>query len=97
MARTRHLQQRMSQRSIQQEWLDLIKRFGTDDGDKVVLNQRGIDCALTTMKKLATQLQKMRTRGGIILVQEGEEEITTYTINSYSITAKNNGNQISYQ
>ncbi len=97
MAKTRHLQQRMSQRSIQQEWLDLVKRFGMDDGDKVVLNQRGIDCALDTMKKLATQLQKMRTRGGLVLVQEGDDEITTYSINSFQFNTKQRNNNATYQ
>lgn len=87
----------MSQRSIQQEWLDLVKRFGMDDGDKVVLNQRGIDCALDTMKKLATQLQKMRTRGGLVLVQEGDDEITTYSINSFQFNTKQRNNNATYQ
>lgn len=96
MAKTRHIQQRMSQRSIKQEWLDLVKRFGTDDGDKVILNQRGIDCALDTMKKLATQLQKMRTRGGIVLVEEGGEEITTYAINSFSYGSQQRTNQLAH-
>lgn len=50
MARTRHLQQRVSQRSIQYEWLDLVKTFGTDDGDKIFLTRQGIDCALNEMK-----------------------------------------------
>ncbi len=83
MARTRHLQQRVSQRSIQYEWLDLVKIFGTDDGDKIHLTRQGIDCALNEMKKLATHLQKMRTRGGIVLVEDQGQEITTYSVNSF--------------
>lgn len=96
MAKTRHIQQRMSRRSIQQEWLDLVKMFGIDDGDKFVLNQRGIDCALDTMKKLSTQLQKMRTRGGIVLVQEEDDEITTYAINSFKFRKKQGSNNAEY-
>lgn len=84
MAKTRHIQQRMNQRSIQQGWLDLVKAFGVDDGDRIVLNRNGIDCALEKMKKIAAELQKMRSRGGIVLVVDGHTEITTYTLNSHN-------------
>ena len=84
MAKTRHIQQRMSQRSIQQGWLDLVKAFGVDDGDRIVLNRNGIDCALEKMKKMAAELQKIRSRGGIVLVVDGYTEITTYTLNSHN-------------
>ena len=84
MAKTRHIQQRMNQRSIQQGWLDLVKAFGIDDGDRIVLNRNGIDCALEKMKKMAAELQKMRSRGGIVLVLDGNTEITTYTLNSHN-------------
>ncbi|MFW9608876.1 MAG: hypothetical protein ACMV0H_01595 [Aquaspirillum sp.] len=83
MARTRHLQQRVSQRSIQYEWLDLVKTFGTDDGDKIFLTRQGIDLVLNEMKKLAAHLQKMRTRGGVVLVENQGQEITTYSFNSF--------------
>ncbi len=78
------MQQRMSQRSIQQSWIDLVKSFGTDDGDKVFLNRNGIDLVLKEMNCMAASLQKMRSRGGIVLVEEGGYEITTYSLNSYS-------------
>lgn len=35
------------------------------------------------MKKLAAYLQKMRTRGGIVLVEDQGQEITTYSVNSF--------------
>ena len=78
------MHQRMSQRSIKQGWLDLVKIFGVDVGDRFVLNKNGIDGALEAMKKLSADLQKMRTRGGIVLVLDGETEITTFAVNSTS-------------
>ena len=83
MAKTRHIQQRMSQRSIQQSWLDLVKTFGTDDGDKIFLNRSGIDAAIRAMEKISSNLQKMKTRGGMVLVEKDGYEITAYMIDSY--------------
>jgi hypothetical protein len=31
-------------------------------------------------------MQKMRTRGGLVLVESGETEITTYALDSYNST-----------
>ena len=83
MAKTRHIQQRMSQRSIQQSWLDLVKTFGTDDGDKIFLNRSGIDAAIRAMEKISSNLQTMKTRGGMVLVEKDGYEITAYMIDSY--------------
>lgn len=83
MAKTRHIQQRMSQRSIQQSWLDLVKTFGIDDGDKIFLNRSGIDAAIRAMEKISSNLQKMKTRGGMVLVEKDGYEITAYMIDSY--------------
>ena len=69
MAKTRHIQQRMAQRSIRHEYLEIVKTFGIDQGDKTILNQKGIDRALLELKKLSSQMQKMRSRGGIVLVE----------------------------
>lgn len=83
MAKTRHIQQRMSQRSIQQGWLDLVKTFGTDNGDKIFLNRNGIDAAIRAMEKISTDLQKMKTRGGVVLIEKEGYEITTYALDRH--------------
>ncbi len=83
MAKTRHIQQRLNQRSIRSEWLEIVKIFGVDEGDKTILNQKGIDLAIGELKKLSSEMQKMRSRGGIVLVEEGHKEITIYALNSY--------------
>lgn len=83
MAKTRHIHQRMCQRSIQQNMLEVVKLFGVDNGDKTVLNKKGIDLALAELKQLSNKLQKMKSRGGFVLVEAGGLEITAYGLNSY--------------
>lgn len=84
MAKTRHIQQRMNQRAINSQMLEIVKMFGVDDGDKTYLNRKGIDAVLDELNKISQQMQKMRSRGGVVLVESGETEITTYTLDSYN-------------
>lgn len=83
MAKTRHIHQRMSKRSIQQVWLDHVQSLGVDHGDKVILNVKAIDSAMQELKKISSQMQKMRSRGGIVLVESEGSEITAYALDSY--------------
>ena len=83
MAKTRHIHQRMNQRAISQQMLEIVKMFGVDDGDKTYLNKKGIDAALNEINNLSKQIQKMRSRGGLVLVESGEVEITAYSLDSY--------------
>lgn len=86
MAKTRHISQRMNQRGITAQMIEIVKTFGIDDGNKTYLNKKGIDAALMELNKLSKNMQKMRNRGGIVLVESGESEITTYAIDSFSRT-----------
>ncbi|NMU70344.1 hypothetical protein HKA89_16420, partial [Vibrio parahaemolyticus] len=52
--------------------------------DKTYLNRKGIDAALDELNKISQQMQKMRSRGGLVLVESGETEITTYALDSYN-------------
>lgn len=83
MAKTRHIHQRMSQESIQQNMLEIVKSFGVDDGDKTILNEKGLNLAITELKKISKTMQKMKSRGGLVLVENGNYEITTYELDSY--------------
>ena len=83
MSKTRHIQQRMNQRAITSQMLEIVKKFGVDDGDKTYLNRKGLDAAMNELKRISQQMQKMRSRGGIVLVESGDTEITTYALDSY--------------
>jgi hypothetical protein len=89
MAKTRHINQRMNQRSISQQMLEIVKMFGIDDGDKTYLNKKGIDAALSEISNLSKQMQKMKSRGGVVLVESGDVEITAYALESYNRTKAN--------
>lgn len=83
MSKTRHIHQRVSERSIKQVWLDQVKLLGVDCGDKIILNAKGIDLAVKVLKEISNEMQRMKSRGGIVLVESGDHEITTYALNSY--------------
>ena len=89
MAKTRHINQRMNQRSISQQMLEIVKMFGIDEGDKTVLNKKGIDAALVELNDLAKTMQKMKSRGGLVLVESGDTELTTYALDSFNRSKTN--------
>lgn len=83
MAKTRHIHQRMNQRAISQQMLEIVKMFGVNNGDKTYLNKKGIDAVISEMDSLAKQMQKMKSQGGVVLVESGDVEITAYALDSY--------------
>ncbi len=86
MAKTRHIHQRINQRGIQQGMLDLVKQFGVENGDKTILNQKALKVAIAECKKIEKLMQKMESRGGLVLVEVDGVELTTYPLNSYKRT-----------
>lgn len=83
MAKTRHIQKRMSQRAINDEMLNIVKTFGVFDGcDKTILNRKCIQMALVEMNKLMRIMKTIESKGGIVLVEDGGVEITTYKLDS---------------
>ncbi|BDY07062.1 hypothetical protein F0521_41030 [Ferrimonas sp. YFM] len=84
MAKTRHIQQRMSQRGIKQSTLDLVERFGIWSGDKQILNRKACEAALRELDHVRHELIKAQERGGYVLVEAAGQKITTYALNSYS-------------
>ena len=54
MSKTRHMQQRMSQRGITSEIIEMLLRFGVSDGDKIILTRK--NCQL--LSKLFADLKR---------------------------------------
>jgi len=73
----------MSQRAVTEQMLDLVKQYGEIEGDKTVLCRKNIDMLLKEVQRLGKQLQKVRGKGGLVLVESGGVEITTYALDSY--------------
>ena len=83
MAKTRHIQQRMSQRCIGQELIDLICQFGESIGDKRILNRKACQVAMNELDKLRKSLLRAEQRGGLVLVEDRDVQITAYSLDSY--------------
>ena len=84
MSKTRHFQTRMSQRGITGSMLDVVLRFGVPNGDRTVLNNKGIEAAVRELDELRKQLLKVRDKGGLVVVEEGGFFLTTYRLDSFS-------------
>ena len=85
MAKTKHIHQRLNQRSIKYQMLDIVKAFGVEigNGEKTLLNKKSIRAALTELKRLSALMQTMENRGGLVLVETGGMEITAYPLDKY--------------
>jgi len=84
MAKTRHLQQRMSQRGITTEILNMVERFGVCDGDKITLTKKNCQALSKLFADLKKTADKMAEKGGYTVVACGEAIITAYRLNSYN-------------
>lgn len=74
MHKTKHFQQRMSQRGISQAMIDLVLGYGENEGDKVVLSRKKAE----QLRAGFRALMKIMDKGGVVVVAEGETQITTY-------------------
>lgn len=85
MSNTRHIHARCSQRGIKQSMLDLVKEFGTlsGNGEKIVLNRKGIDQVLKTLNALKQDLMAASNRGGYVLISDHGTDITVYALDSF--------------
>ncbi|WP_157035521.1 hypothetical protein [Marinobacter psychrophilus] len=84
MAKTRHIHKRMSQRGIKSRLVDLVSQFGVDHDDKVILTRKNVEALLGAVEGLKRQLLEVHSKGGLAVVEQGDYQITTYSLNSYS-------------
>ncbi len=74
MHKTKHFQQRMGQRGISQAMIDLILGYGDNEGSKVVLSRKKSE----QLREALRTLMKIVDKGGLVVVAEGDAQITTY-------------------
>lgn len=82
MQPTRHIKQRMSQRGISQDMVNLVLTHGVIDGDKYVVGRKE---ALQRLRELDSErrvLTKILDKGGVAVVTDGDALITAYNRNS---------------
>ena len=84
MAHTRHIQKRMNQRGITAGLIDIVSKFGVAQGDKLILNKKNAEAALKELESVKKGLLDIHKKGGLVVVESGDAQITTYSLDSYS-------------
>ncbi len=82
MQLSRHIDQRMNQRGITKEMIDLTLEYGEIDNDRWVLNRKGVQAIIESLEKQLRTARKLRDKGGIIVVAEDNTLVTTYDYDS---------------
>ncbi|MGE8556898.1 MULTISPECIES: DUF4258 domain-containing protein [unclassified Acinetobacter] len=87
---TRHSNKRMKQRGITKDMIDFTILFGEIDGDKYFTNQKNIkdeismiDLKIMQLRKLRKTALKVLDKGGVTVVADNGNIISTYNFNSY--------------
>ena len=84
MGKTRHIQERMSQRGIRQDIVDLVLRYGEYKQDKVILGRKGLEILLKELREIERVTLRALDKGGVVVVVSGEQLITIYNLNSFN-------------
>lgn len=74
MRKTKHFQQRMGQRGISQAMIDLVLGYGEEEGGKLVLSRKRSE----QLREALRTLMKIVDKGGLVVVADGDAQITTY-------------------
>lgn len=84
MAKTRHMQARMSQRGIKQGLVDLVLDYGVEHQDRVVLNRKGAKYLLDQLDEIRKLAVQAYEKGGhVVVIGEQDQLITTYRLDSH--------------
>lgn len=80
---TKHMQARMSQRGIPADLVDLVRQFGRDDQDRLVLNRKDLHGLLNEVRGLERVVLKALDKGGVVVVEADGALITAYNADSF--------------
>lgn len=80
---TKHMQARMSQRGIPGDLINLVRQYGRDDCDRLILNKKDLRGLLEEVRSLERTVIKALDKGGVVLVEADGALITTYNASSY--------------
>ena len=78
MRNTVHMHQRMGQRGVTGQMVDVVLEHGQPDRDKVVLGRKDAQRLLEQMRAKEAVLIKIIDKGGLVVVSDGDALITTY-------------------
>ena len=80
MRTTHHFEQRMSQRGVSRDMVDLVRDYGVLEGDKVILGRRDAAKLIQELMRKLRVLKRIQDKGGLVVVEVGESLITTYNL-----------------
>jgi hypothetical protein len=80
MNKTKHFQQRMSQRGVTRTIVDLVLAFGNVEQNKHVLDRKHAIGLLELLKREERALMKIVDKGGVAVVALGSSLVTTYNL-----------------
>ncbi|WP_299314481.1 hypothetical protein [uncultured Halomonas sp.] len=77
------MHQRMGQRGINERLVEITSQYGTDHGDRIVLSRKNAEELLAGLDALRKDLIKIQEKGGIVVVESGETQVTVYRVDSF--------------
>lgn len=77
---THHCKSRQSQRGIPLKMIDYVLTHGIQSQDKVIFGEREARQRLAELDEERRLLMKIRDKGGLVVVADGEIAITTYNL-----------------
>lgn len=75
---TQHIQQRMSQRGVSRDMVEVVLTYGKLEQDKYVMGRREALGLLELINRQARVVKKILDKGGVTVVAEDGVLITTY-------------------
>ncbi|ORM69970.1 DUF4258 domain-containing protein [Pantoea rwandensis] len=83
---SRHAYKRMNERCINKSMIDMVLHFGSEskDGDKIILDKKTIEMMMISISEIKKQLERIKNRGGVTLVESENTLITTYFNDSFN-------------
>lgn len=83
MSQSKHFRKRMSQRGIRQTMVDLTLEYGLVDQDRYVLTKTSAQELKVMLEAQVRVLKKLIDKGGLVVVEADNTQITTYNYGSY--------------
>ena len=79
---TTHMLQRMSQRGISNNIVNLVSKFGIADGDKLILNKKGCQKSREALKGLLKTLSMIESADGYVVLEKQGDKLIAYRLDS---------------
>ncbi len=85
MKMTKHIRERMDKRCINEKMLEIVQYFGMDshNGERVMIDTKSLEALEKWVRNFLKQVELMKQRGGLTLVNVEGHLLTIFANNSY--------------